>query len=105
MIAHSRLMIFSLAACIAYTLAYYFEWSLFQYYFAQNSIGGFWEQGGASGPPILWYGWLATAVLSGAAIAAAVPRRWAARLLPDLLWLVPIVLIFAALMYERRWFM
>jgi len=101
---HGRLMIFSLVACIAYTLAYYFEWSLFQYYFAANSIG-FWEQGGASGPPILWYGWLATAVLAGAAAAAAIPRRWIARLLPDLLWLVPVVLIFAALMYERRWFM
>jgi hypothetical protein len=33
------------------------------------------------------------------------PTRWVARLLPDLLWLVPVVLIFAALMYERRWFM
>jgi hypothetical protein len=101
---HGRLMIFSLVACIAYTLAYYFEWSLFRYYFAENSIG-FWEQGGASGPPILWYGWLATAVLAGAAAAAVVPARWIARLLPDLLWLVPVVLMFAALMYERRWFM
>ena len=102
---HGRLMIFSLVACVAYTLAYYFEWSLFQYYFAQNSIGGFWEQGGASGPPILWYGWLATAVLVGAIGAMTIPSRWVGRLLPDLLWLVPVVLIFAALMYERRWFM
>jgi hypothetical protein len=98
-----RLIVFSLVACIAYTLAYYFEWSLFQYYFAENSIG-FWEQG-ASGPPILWYGWLATAVLSGIVAAFAIPARLIARLLPDLLWLVPVVLIFAALMYERRWFM
>jgi hypothetical protein len=102
---HSRLMVFSLVACIGYTLAYYFEWSLFQYYFAENSIGGFWEQGGASGPPILWYGWLATAVIAGGIAAIAIPKAWVARLLPDLLWLVPVVLIFAALMYERRWFM
>lgn len=101
---HGRLMVFSLVACIAYTFAYYFEWSLFQYYFAENSIS-FLEQGGASGPPILWYGWLATAVLTGAAAAAVIPKRLVARLLPDLLWLVPVVLIFAALMYERRWFM
>jgi hypothetical protein len=98
-----RLMVFSLVACIAYTLAYYFEWSLFRYYFAENSIG-FWEQG-TSGPPILWYGWLATAVLAGVVVAVALPPRWITRLLPDLLWVVPVVLIFAALMYERRWFL
>jgi hypothetical protein len=101
---HGRLMIFSLAACVAYTLAYYFEWSLFQYYFVDNDIAGFWERG-ASGPPILWYGWLATAVLAGAVASVAIPKRWLERWLPDLLWLVPLVLIFAALMYERRWFM
>jgi hypothetical protein len=101
---HGRLMVFSLVACVGYTLAYYFEWSLFQYYFVQNSIG-FWEQDGGSGPPILWYGWLATAAIAGAVAAAMAPTRWVARLLPDLLWLVPVVLIFAALMYERRWFM
>jgi hypothetical protein len=101
---HARLMTFSLVGCIAYTLAYYFEWSLFQYYFVDNSIGGFWERE-ALGPPILWYGWLATAVLAGGVAAAAIPNRWLGRLLPDLLWLVPLMLIFAALMYERRWFM
>jgi hypothetical protein len=67
-------MVFSLVACVGYTLAYYFEWSLFQYYFAENSIGGFWEQGGASGPPILWYGWLATAVIAGGIAAMAIPK-------------------------------
>jgi hypothetical protein len=59
----------------------------------------------AAGPPILWYGWLATAVLAGVLGAMTIPSRWVARLLPDLLWLVPVVLIFAAVMYERRWFM
>ena len=49
---HGRLMIFSLVACVGYTLAYYFEWSLFQYYFSENSIG-FWEEGGAAGRGLL----------------------------------------------------
>jgi hypothetical protein len=43
--------------------------------------------------------------LAGAIAALAVPKRLAARLSPDLLWLVPAVLIVAALMYEKRWFM
>ena len=101
---HTRWMIFSLAASVAYTLAYYFDWSLFQYYLAENRIH-FSPQGLSAGPPILWYGWLATAVLIGAATAGIVPKRLAARLPADLLWLVPVVLIVAALMYEKRWFL
>jgi hypothetical protein len=98
-----RLIVFSLAGGIAYTLAYYFEWSLFQYYLTDNRILFFW-QGAGSGPPILWYGWLGTAVIAGGAAALIVPPKWAARLPADLLWLLPLVLIFAALMYEKRWF-
>jgi hypothetical protein len=99
-----RLPVFSAAAGIAYTLAYYFDWSLFRYYIMENRFH-FAEQPDAAGPPILWYGWLATAVLTGAVAAAIVPPRLAARLPADLLWLMPVVLIVAALMYEKRWFM
>lgn len=101
---HTRLMVFSLTACIAYTLAYYFDWSLFQYYLDENRFH-FAAQPNSSGPPILWYGWLATAVLAGGAFALVVPRRLRIRLLPDLVWLIPAALIVAALMYELRWFL
>jgi hypothetical protein len=101
---HGRLMLFSLGATIAYTLAYYFDWSLFQYYVAEGRfhISPLPE---SAGPPILFYGWLATAALAGTAIALATPRKWIARLLPDLVWLVGFVTLFAALMYELRWFL
>ena len=99
-----RLTVFSLAGGIAYTLAYYFDWSLFQYDLAENRFH-FTEQPESAGPPILWYGWLGTAVLAGAVAAAIVPPKLAVRLPADLLWLTPTVLIFAALMYEKRWFM
>ncbi len=99
-----RLRVFSLAAGVAYTLAYYFDWSLFQYYLAENRFAVV-PQPESAGPPILWYGWLGTAVLAGLIAAAIVPPRLSARLPPDLLWLTPAVLIFAALMYEKRWFM
>jgi hypothetical protein len=101
---YGRLMVFSLIACIAYTLAYYFDWSLFQYYLEENRFH-FTVQPPSSGPPILWYGWLTTAVLAGGAIALIVPRRLLTRLLPDLVWLIPSVLIVAALIYEVRWFL
>ena len=102
--SHGRLMLFSLAATLAYTLAYYFDWSLFQYYVAEGRfhIAPLPE---SAGPPILWYGWLATAALAGAAIALITPRRLIARFLPDSVWLVGFLALFAALMYELRWFL
>lgn len=102
--SHPRAMIFSLVACVTYTLAYYFDWSLFQYYVIENRFHVT-PQSEAAGPPILWYGWLASAALAGAVASLIVPKRLAARLSADLLWLVPAVLIVAALMYEKRWFM
>jgi hypothetical protein len=97
-------MLFSAVAVVAYTLAYYFDWSLFQYYVAEGRfhVSPLPE---SAGPPILWYGWLATASLAGLAAAIAVPRRLLARLLPDLVWLVPVVALLAAVMYEMRWFL
>ena len=101
---HGRLMLFSLGATLAYTAAYYFDWSLFQYYVAEGRfhISPLPE---SAGPPILWYGWLANAALAGGAIALATPRALIARLAPDLVWLAGFVALFAALMYELRWFL
>jgi hypothetical protein len=98
-----RLIVFSLVAGIAYTLAYYFDWSLFQYYPAENRFH-FTAQPESAGPPVLWYGWIGTAGLAGAVVTALVPPKAASRLPPDFVWLLPAVLIFAALIYEMRWF-
>lgn len=101
---HGRLMMFSASASVAYTLAYYFDWSLFQYYVAEGRFHVL-PLPASAGPPILWYGWLATAMLAGLVIAIAVPRRLLAWLPADLVWLVPFVAVLAALMYEVRWFL
>jgi len=97
-------MAFSLAACIAYTFAYYFDWSLFRYDLAESQLH-FTSSAASAGPPILWYGWLALAILAGAVVAWVLPARLAAHLSPDFLWLIPGALILAALMYEMRWFL
>ena len=100
---YGRGMMFSLVACIVYTFAYYFDWPLFRYDLAENRF--YFRFGGSAGPPILWYGWLALAILAGGVAAWVVPPRFAVLLPPDLLWLIPGALIVAALMYEMRWFM
>jgi hypothetical protein len=37
-------------------------------------------------------------------LAIALPQRLAARIPADLVWLIPAALMFAAVMYELRWF-
>jgi len=100
---HGRPIVFSLAACVVYTLAYYFDWSLLRYQLGESRFYLSAEEI-SSAPSILWYGWLSLAVIAGALIAAIVPSRFTARLSPDLMWIAPIVLILTALMYEMRWF-
>jgi hypothetical protein len=97
-----RLTLCSLAFCLTYTLAYYTGWSPFAYFPAEAQFR-LWAQSGGTEPAILWYGWLAVAAAAGLA-ALAVPRRWAARVPPDLSWLIGAVLVVAALVYEKRWF-
>jgi hypothetical protein len=46
-----------------------------------------------------------TAILAGLVATLLVPPRLIERFLPDLLWFVPAVLIVAALLYEKRWFL
>jgi len=98
-----RLLVFSLAAESGYTLAYYFNWPLLIYYpvAGELRVPG---QAAAAGFPIFWYGWLASAVVIGVVAAGVVPRRWMRRLPCDLSWIVTIVMIVAALTYEKRWF-
>jgi hypothetical protein len=98
-----RLMTFSLASSVAYVFAYYFNLSLFEYY----PMMGEFRFGSAVDPAdqtVHLYGWLATAAIVGCVLAYALPKRWAARIPPDALWALAVVLVVAVFMYERRWF-
>jgi len=100
---YRRWTVFSLAACLAYTAAYYFDWPLFRYYLVSGGLS-FGVQPESAGAPILWYGWLMAAALVGILAAAIVPRAAALRIPPDLLWIVPVASVLAAFLYEARWF-
>ena len=97
--------VFSIVFGAAYGVCFYFNYALFRYY---PQVGEFHlflgQQPPESGPPIFWYGWMATAALVSALIAVAVPRRWAARMWDGWVWLIPAATILVILFYEKRWF-
>jgi len=99
-----RLTVFSVVFGIAYVCAYYFNYPLFEYYPLTGSLRFPWDNDPTQ-QTIRWYGWLATAALSALLMSLVLPRRLAARISPDLLWVVLVVLVVAVLMYERRWFL
>ena len=98
--------IFSIVFGAAYSLCFYFSYALFRYF---PEVGTFHlfvasEPPQGSGPPIFWYGWIATAAIFSAVVALIVPRRWAARLWHGWSWLIPAIVILVVLFYEKRWF-
>jgi hypothetical protein len=99
----ARLLVFSLAASAAYTLAYYFNWPVLVYYPLVHQLH-FVPHEHRHGFPILWYGWLVLGIVIGAVAAAVTPLRWARRLPVDLAWIGPVLMIVAAFTYEKRWF-
>jgi len=58
-------------------------------------------------PAMYWYGWAATAALGALVIgllAAAMPDRWARRIWPGWLWVVPASAMLACVYLTLPWF-
>jgi hypothetical protein len=100
---HGRFAIFSILFGVVYTLAFYFNLALFKYY---PLVGAFHvaDLDKKAGPPISWYGWIATALVVSLPITLLVPRRIADRLSPTWAGLIPVALVVLVLIYEKRWF-
>ena len=104
----ARLNVFSVAFGVAYLALFFvnefFQRSLFGYY---PVLGKFARERlplEAAGPAILWYGWLAGALVVAAVLALLTPRRLAERLGQDWVWMVTAALLVVVFVYERRWF-
>jgi len=100
---HGRFAIFSILFGLVYTACFFFNFALFKYY---PLVGAFHiaDQDKKAGPPISWYGWLATALIVSLPIAFLVPRRLADKLSPTWAGLIPVALVVLVLIYEKRWF-
>lgn len=103
MSGHGRFSIFSITFGIVYTLAFFFNVAAFKYYPLVHEFHIV-DQSKTAGPPISWYGWIATALLVSLPLTLLIPRRWADRLSPTWAGLIPAALIFLVLVYEKRWF-
>ena len=103
--AAGRAMMFSITFGVVYTLCFYYNWPLFAYYPQVNEAHFSSELIDTAGPPILWYGWLATSALVSAAVAISVPRSVSDRLWHGWAWIVPAGVVVAILIYEKRWFL
>lgn len=101
---HATMKIFSLIFGAIYMICFYYGWSPFMYYPLVNEFH-LSSQPASAGPPILWYGWLATAAAISAAIAVLIPVRVTNRLGDAWYWIVPAVTLAVILVYERRWFL
>ena len=103
--AVGRATVFSITFGVVYALCFYYNWPLFAYYPQVNEAHFSSQLIETAGPPILWYGWLATAALVSLAAAMIVPRGVSDRLWHGWAWIIPAGVVIAILIYEKRWFL
>jgi len=84
------------------------SWPLFTYFPAIEQWRWFLVTGtDNSGPPMWWYGWIASSVLVGLAfalIAMLLPERTIRNILAALVWIVPLCAFIFLLNWELPWF-
>ena len=96
--------IFAAAFAVIYLLAVAENWALFTYH-PKLVEWGWLTQPARSGPPMYWYGWLATSVLGATAVSLlAWPfmRRWPAPFWIG--WIVPLAVIVIFVYFFRDFF-
>ncbi len=103
MMARFNAVTFSVIFAVAYAVAFWFELPAFKYY----AVPKVFVWGGTtladSGPPIVWYGLMATAAIPGAVLAFILPNRLIDGVFRNYLWLFP-VLTSALCLYLLRIF-
>jgi hypothetical protein len=94
--------VFSILFSVIYAVCFYLEWALFRYYPETNAF--YWTMHPEDGPAILWYGWLASALILSSVVALLVPRRLAEKVSGDAVWLVTIAMVVVIIIHHRQWF-
>ena len=96
---------FLLMASIVYLLALWHDWPLFVYFPQDGTIhAGFGDPAAGIGPPMHWYGLLATAMIAGVAAGFIGRDHWLPRAVLQSLWLVPVLAMAGAVVLMRPFF-
>jgi hypothetical protein len=88
-------IVFAAAYSIIYVLAVFYNWALFTYSPATGEFGPL-VTPASTGPTMYWYGWMSTAALSGAVVAAIttlLPEAATRQIPAALSWVVTIAVI------------
>jgi hypothetical protein len=97
------MLVFSAVFGVAYTFFVYNNLALVRFYpaYSQFVIA---PLGPEAGPAILWYGWLANALIVSLVAALVVPRVLAAKVTPALVSGVGVAVLVVIVFLLRTWF-
>jgi hypothetical protein len=116
MIAYYRCVVFSLVSTVVYVIAFYTakpQLQAFRYYPLLNRISLDALPAKESGPAMLYYGWMTTALIAGLVVTLIVevilrligPSNITVKPPAALSWVVPLLLVVFTLVYEKHWFL
>ncbi len=96
--------VFAAAFAVIYVFAVQYNWALFTYH-PKIGAWGWLAEPARSGPPMYWYGWLATSAIGATAaslLSWPLVRRWPAPLWIG--WLVPLAIMLVFVYLFRGFF-
>ena len=100
------LKVFTAVLSVVYIFGFVSGWTEFRFYPLTGELS-MQDLPRSAGPAMGWYSWIAqglVAALVAAAVALAVPKRWADQLWSGFTWLVPIAVILYTFYFEWHWF-
>ena len=96
--------VFTVAFCCTYALVFALNWPLFLYYPLHGDFVWGWRVLQGQGPAIVWYGFMADAVIAGLVASVCLPSRAVASRLRNYLWLFPCAAMLVCVFLLRHFF-
>jgi hypothetical protein len=96
--------VFGFVGVITYALAVTYNWPAFAYYPLIKQFSWTHDLPKASGPAMLYYGWMATTLIPALILAFAVPGALSRKLPAALGWIVPALGVIYMFIYCAHWF-
>src|SRR5262249_41472054 len=98
-------VVFAITYCIAYIVVLSQGAALFRYYPRTHRLAWGWAPLQDNGPPITWYGLIASAAIAGIVPALIFPQDKLASVLRNRLWLFPLFALLGCIYLMRHFFL